>query len=198
MLAGDWNVIPTDDPDDVFSAKAMAHDALMQPESRQAFRRILNFGFTDAIRARYPEGRSTPSGIIPPAAGSATPASASTISCSAPGRRPPPRRRRRQGVSRPRESQRPRADLGRDRRLSLCPDTSSCPGEGRDPAPRFELDPGLRRGAPAPALCPGKGGTQCQRSRWTPAFAREQWSPPVSRRRPGHSAAFALTPCGGA
>lgn len=56
VLAGDWNVIPTDDPDDVFSARAMAHDALMQPESRQAFRRILNLGFTDAIRARYPEG----------------------------------------------------------------------------------------------------------------------------------------------
>jgi exodeoxyribonuclease III len=56
VLAGDWNVIPSDDPDDVFSARAMAHDALMQPESRQAWRRILNLGFTDAIRARYPEG----------------------------------------------------------------------------------------------------------------------------------------------
>jgi len=56
VLAGDWNVIPTDDPDDVFSAKAMRHDALMQPESREAFRTILNLGFTDAIRARYPEG----------------------------------------------------------------------------------------------------------------------------------------------
>jgi exodeoxyribonuclease-3 len=31
VLAGDWNVIPTDDHDDVFSARAMAHDALMQP-----------------------------------------------------------------------------------------------------------------------------------------------------------------------
>jgi exodeoxyribonuclease-3 len=56
VLAGDWNVIPTDDPDDVFSAKAMAHDALMQPESRAAFRRLSNIGWTDAIRARYPEG----------------------------------------------------------------------------------------------------------------------------------------------
>jgi exodeoxyribonuclease-3 len=56
VLAGDWNVIPTDDPDDVFSARAMASDALAQPESRQAFRRILNLGFTDAIRARYPDG----------------------------------------------------------------------------------------------------------------------------------------------
>jgi exodeoxyribonuclease-3 len=56
VLAGDWNVIPTDDPDDVFSARAMAHDALMQPEARAAFRRILHQGWTDAIRARYPEG----------------------------------------------------------------------------------------------------------------------------------------------
>ena len=56
VLAGDWNVIPSDDPDDVFSAKAMESDALMQPESREAFRRILNLGFTDSIRARYPEG----------------------------------------------------------------------------------------------------------------------------------------------
>jgi exodeoxyribonuclease-3 len=56
VLAGDWNVVPTDAPDDVFSAKAMAHDALMQPESRAAWRRLNNLGWTDAIRARYPEG----------------------------------------------------------------------------------------------------------------------------------------------
>ncbi|QAY78415.1 exodeoxyribonuclease III [Sphingosinicella sp. BN140058] len=54
VLAGDWNVIPTDE--DVFSPKAMARDALMQPESRAAFRTILNQGWTDAIRARHPEG----------------------------------------------------------------------------------------------------------------------------------------------
>jgi exodeoxyribonuclease-3 len=55
VLAGDWNVIPTESHDDVFSARAMASDALMQPESRAAFRRILNQGWTDAIRARHPE-----------------------------------------------------------------------------------------------------------------------------------------------
>ena len=54
VLAGDWNVVPTDE--DVFSPKAMAHDALLQPETRAAFRRILHQGWTDAIRARYPEG----------------------------------------------------------------------------------------------------------------------------------------------
>jgi exodeoxyribonuclease III len=56
ILAGDWNVIPTDSHDDVFSARAMARDALMQPESRAAFRRILHQGWTDSIRARYPDG----------------------------------------------------------------------------------------------------------------------------------------------
>jgi exodeoxyribonuclease-3 len=56
VLAGDWNVIPTDSHDDVFSVRAMQHDALMQPESRAAFRRILHSGWTDAIRARHPDG----------------------------------------------------------------------------------------------------------------------------------------------
>src|ERR687889_173993 len=54
VLAGDWNVIPTDE--DVFSPRAMAHDALMQPESRAAFRRVMHQGWTDAIRARHPDG----------------------------------------------------------------------------------------------------------------------------------------------
>ena len=54
VLAGDWNVVPTDE--DVFSPKAMAHDALLQPETRAAYRRIVNQGWTDAIRARFPEG----------------------------------------------------------------------------------------------------------------------------------------------
>lgn len=55
VLAGDWNVVPTDD--DVFSARAMAHDALLQPETRAAYRRIVNQGWTDAIRARFPDGQ---------------------------------------------------------------------------------------------------------------------------------------------
>ncbi len=56
VLAGDYNVIPTDAKDDVFSAQAMASDALMQPGSRSAFRRLLHQGWTDAIRARHPRG----------------------------------------------------------------------------------------------------------------------------------------------
>lgn len=56
VLAGDYNVIPTEHHDDVFSVRAMAKDALMQPESRAALRVILNQGWTDAIRVRYPVG----------------------------------------------------------------------------------------------------------------------------------------------
>jgi exodeoxyribonuclease-3 len=56
ILAGDYNVIPTDSTDDVFSAQRMAHDALMQPEPRAAFRRLCFQGWTDAIRVRHPVG----------------------------------------------------------------------------------------------------------------------------------------------
>ena len=52
VLAGDYNVVPTDA--DVYSVPAMAQDALMQPESRQAFRRLLWQGWTDALRTRHP------------------------------------------------------------------------------------------------------------------------------------------------
>jgi exodeoxyribonuclease-3 len=52
VIAGDYNVIPTDA--DTFSVSAMAHDALMQPESRQAFRRLLYQGWTDALKTRHP------------------------------------------------------------------------------------------------------------------------------------------------
>jgi exodeoxyribonuclease-3 len=54
VLMGDYNVIANDD--DSFSVLAMAEDALMQPESRAAYRRILAQGWTDALRTRHPTG----------------------------------------------------------------------------------------------------------------------------------------------
>lgn len=53
-VLGDFNVIPHDD--DVWSPKAMASDALMQPESRDAYARLLGDGWTDAIRTHNPRG----------------------------------------------------------------------------------------------------------------------------------------------
>lgn len=55
VLAGDYNVIPHDD--DVWDPRAMAMDALMQPESRDAWFRLLGDGWTDALRSRHPAGQ---------------------------------------------------------------------------------------------------------------------------------------------
>ena len=52
VLAGDYNVIPQ--PEDAARPEAWVTDALFLPESRAAFRRILNLGYTEAIRARTP------------------------------------------------------------------------------------------------------------------------------------------------
>jgi exodeoxyribonuclease III len=52
VLAGDWNVVPEDR--DVFSVRATAHDAVMQPEARTLFRRMVADGWTDALRAFHP------------------------------------------------------------------------------------------------------------------------------------------------
>ena len=52
VLCGDWNVVPEDR--DVFSARATANDAVMQPATRDAWRRILHQGWTDALRALHP------------------------------------------------------------------------------------------------------------------------------------------------
>ncbi|MCE8440546.1 exodeoxyribonuclease III [Rhodovulum sulfidophilum] len=50
VLAGDYNVIPQDE--DAARPEAWARDALALPETRAAFRRLLNLGFTEAFRAR--------------------------------------------------------------------------------------------------------------------------------------------------
>ncbi len=47
VVLGDYNVIPQDK--DVWSVPAMAADALMQPESRDAYTRLLGDGWTDAL-----------------------------------------------------------------------------------------------------------------------------------------------------
>ncbi len=58
VLAGDWNVIPQ--AEDAARPEAWRDDALFRPESRAAFRRIVNLGYTDAFRALHPEpGRYT-------------------------------------------------------------------------------------------------------------------------------------------
>ncbi|GJD48052.1 Exodeoxyribonuclease III [Methylobacterium crusticola] len=49
VLAGDYNVIP--EPEDAADPEAWTSDALFLPQSRAAFRSLLNAGFTDGLRA---------------------------------------------------------------------------------------------------------------------------------------------------
>ncbi|MDZ4841656.1 MAG: exodeoxyribonuclease III [Hyphomicrobium aestuarii] len=53
VLAGDYNVIA--EPADAKRPEVWTGDALYQPESRAAWRRLVNLGYTDAVRACHPE-----------------------------------------------------------------------------------------------------------------------------------------------
>ncbi len=55
VLAGDFNVVPTDD--DIYSPTSWLDNALLQPAARAAYRALLDQGWTDAIRARHPTDR---------------------------------------------------------------------------------------------------------------------------------------------
>jgi len=53
VLAGDYNVVPTDA--DIYSTRSFKDNALLQPEPRDAYRRLLAQGWTDAVRTRHPD-----------------------------------------------------------------------------------------------------------------------------------------------
>jgi len=55
ILAGDYNVMPTDL--DVYKPERWVDDALFRPEVREAYRRLLAQGWTDAIRKLHPKER---------------------------------------------------------------------------------------------------------------------------------------------
>ena len=50
LMAGDYNVIPQ--AEDAARPEAWTNDALYRPETRKAFRSLINLGFTEAFRAR--------------------------------------------------------------------------------------------------------------------------------------------------
>jgi exodeoxyribonuclease-3 len=55
VLAGDFNVVPTDA--DIYNAWIWRSDAVMQPQTRAAYRRLLEQGWTDATRYLHPRER---------------------------------------------------------------------------------------------------------------------------------------------
>jgi exodeoxyribonuclease-3 len=54
VLAGDYNVVPT--PRDIYPTRSLDNNALIQPESREAFARLMSQGWTDALRKLQPTG----------------------------------------------------------------------------------------------------------------------------------------------
>lgn len=53
VLTGDYNVMPTER--DVYKPERWVEDALFRPEVRQAFKELVDQGWTDAIRKLYPD-----------------------------------------------------------------------------------------------------------------------------------------------
>jgi exodeoxyribonuclease-3 len=54
IITGDYNIAPTDE--DYAKGALSPTDALVRPESRQRYRRMMWMGLTDAIRAMHPTG----------------------------------------------------------------------------------------------------------------------------------------------
>ncbi len=54
VLAGDYNVVPT--AQDIYPTRSLDNNALIQPESRELFARLLAQGWTDAMRKLQPDG----------------------------------------------------------------------------------------------------------------------------------------------
>ena len=52
VLAGDYNVVPTDL--DIYPSQSWGDNALLRPESRTAFSRLLDQGWLDAVRTIHP------------------------------------------------------------------------------------------------------------------------------------------------
>jgi exodeoxyribonuclease III len=52
-LAGDYNIVP--EPRDIYPTTSYKENALVQPEPRAQFRRLLEQGWIDAIRKRHPD-----------------------------------------------------------------------------------------------------------------------------------------------
>jgi exodeoxyribonuclease-3 len=55
VLAGDYNVIPTDF--DIYNTRSWKQNALLQPESRAWYQRLLDQGWLDSLRTRHPDQR---------------------------------------------------------------------------------------------------------------------------------------------
>ena len=117
VLAGDFNVIPTDL--DVYAPERWRDDALFRPEVQSAYQRLLSQGWIDAIRTLHPDERVYTfwkylrNAYAPRRRAAYRPSAVEPATRERPGRRwRPPR------GSRTRQTQRSRPRVDRDRRLA--------------------------------------------------------------------------------
>ncbi|MER9211519.1 exodeoxyribonuclease III [Mesorhizobium sp. M0663] len=52
VLAGDYNIVP--EPRDIYPTRSYDDNALVQPESRASFQRLVDQGWLDALRKKHP------------------------------------------------------------------------------------------------------------------------------------------------
>ena len=53
VLAGDYNIVPTER--DIYPSRSWSKNALVQPEPRGQYRRLVESGWTDALRTLHPD-----------------------------------------------------------------------------------------------------------------------------------------------
>jgi len=53
VMCGDYNVVPTDF--DIYNPRSWLKDALLQPQTRECYQRLLDQGWVDAIRHQHPD-----------------------------------------------------------------------------------------------------------------------------------------------
>lgn len=53
VIAGDYNVVPTDF--DIYNPRSWLKDALLQPQTRECYQRLLRQGWVDAVRELHPD-----------------------------------------------------------------------------------------------------------------------------------------------
>ncbi|MEO6013126.1 MAG: exodeoxyribonuclease III [Devosia sp.] len=56
VLAGDYNIVP--EPRDIYVTKSYDKNALLRPEARAAFARLLEQGWIDSVRKTHPDERA--------------------------------------------------------------------------------------------------------------------------------------------
>lgn len=111
VLAGDFNVVPSDF--DIYDTRSWKKDALLQPESRECFERLLRQGWVDATPAFPRPAHLYLLGLLPPALATRRRAAHRPPAAQRQPGGPPGRRRGGSLGARRGARQRPRTGLGK-------------------------------------------------------------------------------------